>query len=293
MSPTATALARRPERAYESKTRSADDLREPAYDGTRWTPGVGLPPAELRRFVLQLACAPERWRHLVRHEQDVRVYEQIYSDARVNAWLICWSGGQDTGFHDHDESAGAIAVISGQVRDERLVLGGTPRVREFAAGEDFAVPPTAIHRVLHSGERPAITIHAYSPPLLHMGAYRVGPDGELERQALTCEQELCAERGLDALAGTRATTPGSDPEAIAAAGAQDGLPASSAQATEDRLSANSAQATEDRLSPSSAGVATVRARPALGGFLSERVGLVSYRRAGGSSLALVAGGRTG
>ncbi|HVR04542.1 MAG TPA: cysteine dioxygenase family protein [Solirubrobacteraceae bacterium] len=171
---------------------------------TYWTPGVGLAPAQLRRFVLDLAAEPRRWRHLVRHENDVRVYEQIFSDARVNAWLICWSGGQDTGFHDHDESAGAISVIEGRVRDERLVVGAAPTAREFAAGRHFEVPPTAIHRVLHSGAQPAITIHAYSPPLLRMGAYRLGPDGELERQALTCEQELCAERGLDLLAGTGA-----------------------------------------------------------------------------------------
>ncbi|HUN77300.1 MAG TPA: cysteine dioxygenase family protein [Solirubrobacteraceae bacterium] len=170
---------------------------------TYWRPGAGLAPAQLRRFVLDLAAEPRRWRHLARHEDDVRVYEQIHSDARVNAWLICWSGGQDTGFHDHDESAGAISVIEGNVRDERLLVGGQPVARELSAGQHFEVPPTAIHRVLHSGAQPAITIHAYSPPLLRMGAYRVGPDGELERQALTCEQELCAERGLDLLAGAR------------------------------------------------------------------------------------------
>jgi predicted metal-dependent enzyme (double-stranded beta helix superfamily) len=164
--------------------------------------GAGLSPVQLRRFVVGLAQESRRWRHLVRHESDVRVYEQIFSDARVNAWLICWSGGQDTGFHDHDESAGAISVVSGSVRDERLVLGSDPRVREFAAGEYFEIAPTAIHRIIHAGARPAITIHAYSPPLTRMGAYRVAANGELERQALTCEQELCAERGLELLAGS-------------------------------------------------------------------------------------------
>ena len=50
--------------------------------------------------------APERWRHLVRHADDARVYEQIWDDEDVNAWVICWSEDQDTGFHDHDESGG-------------------------------------------------------------------------------------------------------------------------------------------------------------------------------------------
>ncbi|HEY3830646.1 MAG TPA: hypothetical protein VGL57_15765 [Solirubrobacteraceae bacterium] len=155
-----------------------------------------LTPEQLERFIAQLAEQPARWRHLVRHERDVRVYEQIFGDARVNAWLICWSGGQDTGFHDHDESAGAIAVVRGRVRDERLAIGTAPRVREFAAGQRFNIPPNAIHRVIHEGEQPAITLHAYSPPLIRMGAYTVGSQGELERQALTCEQELRAERRL-------------------------------------------------------------------------------------------------
>jgi mannose-6-phosphate isomerase-like protein (cupin superfamily) len=148
---------------------------------------------QLERFAAALAADPARWRHLVRHRSETRVYEQIFSDERVNAWLICWSDGHDTGFHDHDESAGGIAVLCGRVRDERLAVGSPAVVRELSAGECFNVPATAIHRVLHSGAEPAITIHAYSPPLTRMGSYRIGPHGELERQSLSQEQELRAE----------------------------------------------------------------------------------------------------
>jgi mannose-6-phosphate isomerase-like protein (cupin superfamily) len=153
---------------------------------------ANLNPKQLERFAAALAADPARWRHLVRHENDTRVYEQIFSDERVNAWLICWSDNQDTGFHDHDESAGGIAVIAGRVREERLVMGSPPLVRKLSAGACFNVPASAIHRVLHAGTEPAVTIHAYSPPLTRMGAYRVGPDGGFERQALSYEQELRA-----------------------------------------------------------------------------------------------------
>ena len=152
-----------------------------------------LIPHELERFAAELAAAPERWQHLVRHEADVRVYEQIFSDAEVNAWVICWSEDQDTGFHDHDDSAAAIAVVSGRVREDRLTLGGPPHSRELGSGETFIVPPTAIHRVVHAGDGPAVTIHAYSPPLRRTGAYRVGPNGELEREAQAFAVELKAE----------------------------------------------------------------------------------------------------
>jgi hypothetical protein len=87
-------------------------------------------------------------------------------------------------------------VISGRVREERLTLGSSPRAREFGAATSFNVPPVAIHRVLHTGDEPAVTIHAYSPPLARTGAYRIGPDGELERESLPYEAELRAEPAL-------------------------------------------------------------------------------------------------
>lgn len=151
---------------------------------------MSLSLPELERFVAGLVAAPQRWRHLVHHANDVRVYEQIWDDADVNAWVICWSQDQDTGFHDHDESGAAIAVIAGRVREDRLRLGGTPESRESGAGAVFTVPPVAIHRVLHAGDGPAVTIHAYSPPLRRTGAYRVGPGGQLERESQPCEVEL-------------------------------------------------------------------------------------------------------
>ena len=156
-----------------------------------------MPPAltrsELAAFVAELAEAPEHWRRHIHHRADLRVTEQIWDDEQVNAWLICWSEDQDTGFHDHDESAAAIAVISGRVREDRLRLGGTPATQELGPGAVFTIPPVAIHRVLHAGEAPAVTLHAYSPPLVRTGAYRLTVDGELQRQAQPYEVELRAE----------------------------------------------------------------------------------------------------
>jgi mannose-6-phosphate isomerase-like protein (cupin superfamily) len=158
---------------------------------------MSLSIEQLERFAEALAAAPERWRHLVRHD-DTRVYEQIWDDRHVNAWLICWSEDSDTGFHDHDDSAAGITVVSGRVREDRLTLvgAGGANSRELGAGTSFTVPSTAIHRVLHAGEGPAVTIHAYSPPLRRMGAYRVGANGELERESQPFEHELGAALAL-------------------------------------------------------------------------------------------------
>jgi quercetin dioxygenase-like cupin family protein len=157
---------------------------------------MSLTTEELHRFVADFAATPERCQHLVRHSSDARVYEQIWDDEDVNVWLICWSEDQDTGFHDHDDSAAAILVIDGHVREERLRLGATPDARVIGPGTTFFVPPTAIRRVLHAGSMPAVTIHAYSPPLRRTGAYRIGPGGELTRAAQSYEQGLRAEPAL-------------------------------------------------------------------------------------------------
>ena len=159
---------------------------------------MSLSIEDLERFVSRLAGEPERWRHHIHHDPDVRTYELIHDDEDVNAWLICWTEDADTGFHDHDESAAAITVIDGQVREDRLRLGGAPRERVLGAGETFSVPATAIHRVMHAGDGPAVTIHAYSPPLTRTGAYWVAPDGELQRISQSFEQELTELKGAAA-----------------------------------------------------------------------------------------------
>jgi predicted metal-dependent enzyme (double-stranded beta helix superfamily) len=152
--------------------------------------GRDLSGPELEVFVSELAERPELWIHLVRHELTQRVYEELLSDEHVTAWLICWMDEQDTGFHDHDLSAGAVSVVSGAVREERLRIGGAPRTRSFTAGASFHFSPADIHRVSHDGRDPAVTLHVYSPPLLRMGAYAIAEDGVLERHPMSYREEL-------------------------------------------------------------------------------------------------------
>ena len=149
-----------------------------------------LDRAELRELALRLAARPELWRHLVHHDPEARVYEELIRDEHVAVWLICWMHDHDTGFHDHDLSAGGVAVAAGQVREDRLALGGAPIARVHRPGEVFDFAPSDIHRVLHVGEAPAITINAYSPPLWRMGAYETKPTGELQRHSISYDTEL-------------------------------------------------------------------------------------------------------
>ena len=153
---------------------------------------MSLSPLELEQFVAGSPPPPSAGATRSGTPTMSACTSRSVDDEDVNAWVICWSHDQDTGFHDHDESSAAIAVIDGHVREDRLRLDQAPRSRTIGPGSIFTVPAAAIHRVLHAGSVPAVTIHAYSPPLVRTGAYRIGPDGELERELLSGEEELRA-----------------------------------------------------------------------------------------------------
>jgi predicted metal-dependent enzyme (double-stranded beta helix superfamily) len=146
--------------------------------------------SELQDLVDRLAADDSIWRHRVRHDPDRRNYEQILLDENVGVWLICWMDDHDTGFHDHDVSSGAVAVVEGEVREERLAVGGEPSEHVYKPGESFSFRASDIHRMSHAGGGPAISIHAYSPPLNRMGSYSIDRAGVLHRESISYEEEL-------------------------------------------------------------------------------------------------------
>ena len=150
-------------------------------------PTLAIP--HLRRLVANLAAEPATWSHLLRHDPTQRVFEQVVDEPDVEAWLICWMPGHDTGFHDHDLSSGAVTVIQGAVTEERLGLGATTS-NVYLPGDTFDFTAAEIHRVTHQGSAPAVTLHAYSPRLRRLGAYAVSPAGALQRHPLGYGEEL-------------------------------------------------------------------------------------------------------
>jgi hypothetical protein len=154
-------------------------------------PPIG--PDALRALVEGLAGSPALWTPRVRHDSGSRIFELLWSDPRVDVWLICWSGeDHDTGFHDHDVSSGAIAVVQGELVEERLTVGAPVR-RRLRRGQSLSFPPSHVHRVQGVGAIPAVSIHAYSPPLVRMGVYGVASDGTLRREAVGATHELRAQ----------------------------------------------------------------------------------------------------
>jgi Cysteine dioxygenase type I len=146
--------------------------------------------AELRDLVDRIAADPEQWRPLVRSDTADRHFEQLWRDDHVDVWVISWASGNDTGFHDHDVSRGAVAVVEGELVEERLVLGGAPRVLRHRAGDTFDFDASHVHRMRQDAATPAVSVHAYSPPLWRMGTYAVESDGTLRRRSISYAEEL-------------------------------------------------------------------------------------------------------
>jgi mannose-6-phosphate isomerase-like protein (cupin superfamily) len=149
-----------------------------------------LDRTKLRALVAQIAADPAQWRHLVRHTSAERTFAQLRRDQNVDIWVISWTSGSDTGFHDHDVSRGAVAVVDGEVIEERLVVGGPPRELHHRAGDVFDFDASHVHRMRQVRDTPAVSIHAYSPPLWRMGTYVVDPDGTLRRESISYAEEL-------------------------------------------------------------------------------------------------------
>jgi hypothetical protein len=144
----------------------------------------------LRRLVARIARDPGLWRDLVNLDAEHRHYAQLWRDDHVDVWVISWMNGHDTGFHDHDLSSGAVAIVVGELAEERLAIDGPPRRRCYCAGGTFDFNASHVHRMHQASGGPAVSIHAYSPPLWRMGAYAIEPDGTLRRTSISYAEEL-------------------------------------------------------------------------------------------------------
>lgn len=151
--------------------------------------GRDLAPHELEQVVDHLAARPQDWAHLVAFDADERVYVSLHRDNHVDVWLLCWTPENDTGWHDHDVSSGAVAVVAGELVENNLTLAHGARETRVGAGTTFSFGADHIHR-LNGAVQGSVSVHAYSPPLWRMGQYRVDDDGTLKRVSLSYADEL-------------------------------------------------------------------------------------------------------
>jgi predicted metal-dependent enzyme (double-stranded beta helix superfamily) len=159
-------------------------------------PARSLDKHELRTLVDDLAREPESWREHVHFPDGQRHYVSLHRDEYVDVWLLCWTPENDTGWHDHDISSGAVAVVDGALKEYNPRIGGSHVEVAVEKGASFAFGPEHIHRLVGAADR-SVSIHAYSPPLWRLGQYSIDEGGVMRRVSVSYADEL---RPLNAVA---------------------------------------------------------------------------------------------
>ncbi|MDT0263801.1 cupin domain-containing protein [Jatrophihabitans lederbergiae] len=101
----------------------------------------GLPPADLAGLVRRVAADVDRW--------------------------LSRLPGHNTDLHDHGASAAAFTVVRGSLNEIRVDHSGvrSSHVRRSGSATSLTAGVTGV------GAEPAVSIHAYSPPLRAMNYY--------------------------------------------------------------------------------------------------------------------------
>jgi len=130
--------------------------------------GVLKTPEQLADIVSRFA-ASDGWMERVRLRTDGRWYERMYHGPDHDLWVISWLPGQSTGFHDHGASSGAFVVVTGSLEERRP----GEQAQSIYPGRGRSFGPEYAHDVGNGSLGPAISIHAYSPPLDEMNEYEL------------------------------------------------------------------------------------------------------------------------
>ncbi|MEU6285496.1 cysteine dioxygenase family protein [Streptomyces sp. NPDC047028] len=151
-------------------------------------PSVRTPPAtpftsvQLGDLVARFAEQRGLWLPHVRFESPDRYYTRLEHSESHEVWLLSWLPGQGTDIHGHGGSRGAFTVVRGELTES--VFPPTahrrhPKPRKLLTGTARTFGPRYIHQVTNEAVAPAVSIHAYSPPLSTMSYYRQLHDGRL------------------------------------------------------------------------------------------------------------------
>jgi predicted metal-dependent enzyme (double-stranded beta helix superfamily) len=151
-----------------------------------------VPPAPTGPAALAaaLAAASDRWLGRVRYRPLSRwtqlletadaaalLHPDLHRDlVGVQIWVLSWLPGQGTPLHDHGRSAGAFAVVRGELTERIVSTGpaglhettarlGVDRMRQFGAHY--------VHQVTNEDGEPAVSVHVYTPALREMNTYDV------------------------------------------------------------------------------------------------------------------------
>jgi rhodanese-related sulfurtransferase len=149
-------------------------------------PGAVLrTPDELANIVSVFASS-DGLMDKVRLRAERRWYKRFYHGPDYDIWVISWLPGQGTGFHDHGASSGAFVVATGILEEHRP----GERTRVIHPFNPRAFGPDYAHDVRNVSLAPAVSVHAYSPPLSDMNEYELDGSRLVPRNPASGKAEM-------------------------------------------------------------------------------------------------------
>lgn len=97
-----------------------------------------------------------------------------------HALVLCWRNGQRSPIHDHAQSSCGVRVLRGVATETLFEATQHGHIkatfsRDHLPGSVCGSEDADMHQIsnLQDGDADLVTLHIYSPPLLHMGTYSI------------------------------------------------------------------------------------------------------------------------
>lgn len=148
------------------------DLRGRQPDPAAPHSPVRLDPITLDAVAVGLAAGLREVPGRIRPSTERRWW-RVVATAEFDAWLIDWPPGTFVEPHDHAGSAAALVVVRGEL-EEVTWPSDRPITATLSGAEVRRIPRRSTHRIANVGDRPATSVHVYSPPLEAMTFHRPG-----------------------------------------------------------------------------------------------------------------------
>jgi hypothetical protein len=144
-----------------------------------------LSERDLERVALAVAARPELYEDLVVDDETSRWWLLLFRNPAYEVKLLTWELDQSSDWHDHGGSSGVFAVTAGVLSERRRAADHVSiESRTFRAGQFGSFGPHHVHDVALAPDRPAVSIHVYSPPLSGLTFYEHTDYGFVAREFL-------------------------------------------------------------------------------------------------------------
>jgi hypothetical protein len=157
--------------------KTSEAPRERAQQLHELLEGLNLPegrlsPSELEKVVTAVAQRPDLYEDLIVADRESRWWLLLYRTPNFEVKLLTWEDEQSSDWHDHGGSSGAFRVTAGSlIESHRAADSVGVESGSFGVGGVGSFATDYVHDVAFESGDPAVSIHAYSPPLSGLTYY--------------------------------------------------------------------------------------------------------------------------